>query len=780
MRFFINGTEVEEPIGWDAITFRAQRMDSSGIDQIFSTDIQFYGLGAQILKSIYDEFFITVPAYFRIISEQYINGEPWQFYGQINFALYEEQNVCDTDSWIVSVGIIQDLFREKFKARLGTDIDLFNTRDLDGVEIDPLNLTTGLTRIRLHSQNFYLAGSARQLAETSSYLGETANAGGRKFLVPPYYWGNSDYKDNYGSSVNPTGLNYTNTNVNFQNNTGYTRNFNIQGNIGFYIENLSAYFPFGIDHTFKVILDFIVRDASHNIAAVVFLYETPTVYEIANPAGSTEFTASYAFDFAFYLDAGFSFQFRLYAQNPYNDDEVDGIMLLNNLEGTFFNLNEINLGEQYASPCDGFLIKDYFKRIVYLMTGDADGILSDTFEKDIDGCYWNNFVTIGLQIRNGASPNQGINPQMVTNFKDAFDALYTIFCLGWAYEQSESGAWKIRIEKLDFFYKNNITLDPTNIGVITRKAMSDKLLNQVTIGFTDRWKNISISGIYAIHTERNYSINNKATRDGTTAKLELLSTYICEGNTIEFLRRLQFLNNESNPGSSDRPNDYDFFVIWLNREDLSFENVVESGYGYQNETGLKYFYKGTVSYNSDFIAFSSAVAQRLYNIYHTPVRIACRHWKLLGMHTYGMIDPVMMFQSGEYFTSYESRITGTDENIDCIEVLTDVNLSEQADISVAILNDWAKPYLFKPIEIEFEYPQSFCDYITLSFAHQYNKVRANSGNFSQSGYITSVENKPNDQNGGTTTFKLIASNIPDPEPPPQGGAYSEAYSSAYS
>jgi hypothetical protein len=50
----------------------------------------------------------------------------------------------------------------------------------------------------------------------------------------------------------------------------------------------------------------------------------------------------------------------------------------------------------------------------------------------------------------------------------------------------------------------------------------------------------------------------------------------------------------------------------------------------------------------------------------------------------------------------------------------------------------------------------------------------------QSGYIQSIENKPNDGKGGTTTFTLIASNIADPEPPPEGRAYSDAYSSAYS
>ncbi len=37
-KFYLDGNQVEEPIGWDAIEFTAIRMESHGIDQPFSTD----------------------------------------------------------------------------------------------------------------------------------------------------------------------------------------------------------------------------------------------------------------------------------------------------------------------------------------------------------------------------------------------------------------------------------------------------------------------------------------------------------------------------------------------------------------------------------------------------------------------------------------------------------------------------------------------------------------------------------------------------------------------
>ena len=779
--FFLNNNEVEEPIGWDAIVFRAQRMETNGIDQVFSSDVQFYGEGARFLKDIYDTYFINASVKFRIVSDQFVNGQPYEFIGQVNFALYDETNVCDTDSWVVSVGIIEDNFREKFKARMGTDIDLFNTKDLDGQTIPALTISTGLSRVRLHSQNFILNGSAKQLAET-----QTFNDSNGRFHVCPFYWGSSDYKDNYGSSIDVDGFNFTNTNVNFQNNTTYTRTFQITGSIRIRVRNESVYNPPVSFDTWRIGLycDIIIRNAAHNIVTNIPIGFTGEIWYQGNPDGYPyEQTSTFNFDTPLTLEAGWSFQIRMYM----DDFGASGGLNIPQCttfydfpDETAFKLTEVNVGEQFASPCDGLLVFDALTRLIYLMTGDPQGLLSDTFNPVLDGCYFNNFLTTGIQIRNGSDPNQGIQPQMTMTFEDLFNSLNSVFCLGWSYEKTTIG-WKIRVESLEYFYKNEVALEPTNIGEITQRAMSDKLVNQIKVGFGDRWKNIAISGIFAIHTSRTYSINNKATRDGTTADLDLTTDLICEGNTIEFLRRLSFLNNEDSPGSSDRPNDYDWFLIWMNREPIFISNLVDSGYGYPEETGSATFPPATISMNSDFISFSSALAKRIYNIYHTPARIAYRHWKVTGMHTYGLLTPVMRFQTGEYFIDYESRITGTAEKEECIEVFGDVNLSERGDITLSMMNEWARPYLFKPIEIEFEYPQSFCDFINLSQNNQFDKVKASSGRFSQSGWIQSIENKPTDAKGGTTIFRLIASNIADPEPPPppEGRAYSDAYSSAY-
>ena len=136
-KFYLDGNQVEEPIGWDAIEFTAIRMESHGIDQPFSTEVKFYAEGAKYIKSIYDQYFINQPIAIQILSNVGYNGSPYQFDGFLNLAIYQEHNVCDTDTFEITVGIIDDDFREKFKARQDVEINLNNDKDLDGSAIDP-------------------------------------------------------------------------------------------------------------------------------------------------------------------------------------------------------------------------------------------------------------------------------------------------------------------------------------------------------------------------------------------------------------------------------------------------------------------------------------------------------------------------------------------------------------------------------------------------------------------------------------------------------------------
>ena len=787
-RFYLDGNEVEEPIGWDAIEFTALRMQSHGIDQPFSTEVRFYNQGAKYIKQIYDQYFINQPIAIQIVSDVAYNGYPFTFDGFLNLAIYEEHNVCDTDSWEITVGIIDDNFREQFKARQDVEVDINTTIDLNGDTIDDIEYDS----IRLHKQDVYLVGRASNLSTTTLNVRYTTT----DIIAPwdyhypdyiqvvPTFWQSTDFKNQFGNTRDTQGNNYADNNIIFINNLTYSRTFTVSISIdGGYV------FPGAPGSTRSANVQFYLRVFDNTAGNDTYYYlgdtpvssQTSTVIFQPFSINSTQ-TVTIPADYRMLLlcywgDSGGNTN----RNNPDTTLLWEGpFTQLIKIESNCVIMTEINEGE-YASFSQMLTIEKLLKRLIYKLTGSNDKLLSDAFSKDNDGCYWNNAITNGVRIRNAATITQVQNGcggtqdssryQFKTSFKKVFDSLDKIFCLGWAYEWTGL-EWKIRVEPRDYFYQNVVSQSFYNAGEVNKIAKVDLLANQVTLGYDDKWKNIQASGAWAIHTDRNYFIANRAMNEASTAKVDLRSEIIGEGYAIEFSRRLQFYQPDS--GSSDRPNDYELFIIWLNRFTLTGSNIQDSVFRLPDESGAFSFAPGEVSMPSNYIAASSSPLSGLYNIYHTPARIACRWWKVLGMHTYGMTNPVLQFQVGQYQTDYSSTIHGGSEKESCIEIQGGA-IAENSNISASILNSAYQEYLFKPIGVEFSYPQSLCDFLTLSQDEQYRKVRLTSGSLVIEGFIQEATNQPEDASGGTTKFNLIVS-AQQSEP---GGAFDTSYNDSY-
>ena len=733
-RFFLDGNEVEEPIGWDAVEFTAIRMESHGIDQPFSTEVRFYAEGARYIKSIYDQFFINQPIAITITSDVGYNGSPYQFDGFLNMAIYQEQNVCDTDSWEVTVGIIDDNFREQFKSRQDVEIDLTIQKDLNGDNIDPLTFKN----IRMHRQELFLEANGKNLADSSTYLyNGPLGPNFQRFAVVPTYWQSSDFKDNYGNTKDTNAIFVTRPNWHttplFVNNTSISRTFNYTVKIEYTLTNNDT------SDSITVPLLFIILSGNVFVSQVVLetivLNPGQTVYKNETYTGQitigTGLTASLFFN-----------------QDTFST--LPQAVTVDIKNGYTINLSELSPGV-YASTANVLTIEDWLKRTIYVLTGSNNKLLSYTF--GVNGCYYNNALTNGLRIRNGENQN-GLY-RLTTSWKEVFDGLDKIFCLGWAFEWTGS-EWKIRVESRDYFYQNEVGFTFTNVGEVKQIAKSESLVNSVKIGYSDRWKNIQISGVYAIHTDRNYFIDNRAMNEGSSNKLDLTSNIIAEGYAIEFYRRLSDITYGGS--TSDRPNDYDTFIIWTNRVAKGFTNIEDSVYNLPEETGEVTFPPGMASMDSQGLyVFNQQYT--LYNLYHTPGRIAYRWWKVLGMHTYGLTDPRLRFQTGEYQVRFWCQIA--DEKLGCIEPYNGEEYGwvyEYYDIIPELIADEFKEYLFKPIEVEFSYPQSLCDFLTLSQDLQYKKVRITSGSLTIEGFIIEATNQPEDASGGTTKFRLLVSN----------------------
>jgi hypothetical protein len=788
-RFFLNNIEVEEPIGWDAVEFTAKRTEEHGIDQPFSTELTFYAKGAQILKQYYDQQFINAEVPLKIMGDTITDGVPYEFNGFVNMALYSERNVCDTDSWEITVGILDDNFRERFKSRMDVDIDIYATKDLDGNTIPEPDFD----ETRLHTQEVYLVGFARNLDKEYplapwALLYYNFNDGWKLenfSCVIPAYFSNSDFKGPFGNTRDPIQPKFTPYNACFYNNSNTTRKITFSANVKGGIQWTAVGQPGNTANIWLVVSlwyngNFVSELAP--VASANATYLGPLVeFDLTKIA--TDYSVPAAHYVIIQLRWGNGGNIK-----PGTDPDPAGPT---RQIGCFvreccLSVTEKNATE-HASFAQTLKVKDFLKRLVRIITGNDNGLISDTFETNNgSGCYWNYALTNGLKIRQAKTALQAAEvcdplaqfeqTNFKVSFKKLFDGLSSIFCLGWAFEWVDN-QWKIRVETIDYFYQNQINFTANHVGQITQSAMTDKLANEVILGYDDTWKNIQVAGLWAIHTDRNYYINNRAMAEGTTNKVEILSEIIAEGYAIEFSRRLYFFQEDS--GSSDRPNDYEMFIIWLNRSALTITNIQDSEYSLPPsfmESGTVILPAGSASMSSDRIQQSNSEVGALYNINITPARNAMRWWKVLGMHTFGLANPRLQYQTGQYQTQYSSIIADSTEP--CQESIAGSQVFENGDIAPNLLKTEERTYLFKPIEIQFDYPQSLCDFLNLADLNPYGKVSLNSGSLSISGYIQEIANKPEDNSGGTTSFTLIASNIPD-EPPIVQRAYSGAYSNAY-
>jgi hypothetical protein len=772
-RFYLNEIEVEEPIGWDGVEFTAKRMESHGMDQPFSTELTFYELGARLIKAEYDASFINANITLFIQSDVITDGVAWSYVGYIDLSMYSEKNVCDTDSWEITVGILEDNFREKFKARMDVEVDLLSIKDLDQNAIDPISLH----ETRLHCQELFLAADGASLSPTVTNILYIYSNG---WIQPdfcrilPLYWNNSDFKGVFGNTFDPTGLNWTDTNAFLKNNSDFTRTFQY---------NLAAIGAYGWsvvyseEETASIALSVQVFNSANAQTQREYLWDS-LVFNNADGTLYYDFTIP---NQTLVLEPGdralVFFQWGGLGNIVPGDTVTENYSINLGITSCCMNITELNSSAD-ASLAKGLLVKDYLDRLTYILTGQQNAIISDYFEPET-GCEWANMLTTGLYIRNASTIDSLVNGcgitdegdlfySIKTTFKKTFEDLSKIFCLGWQYEQQEDLSWKIRIEPVDYFYQMNLMASFENVGEIRQYALTDKLVNNITLGYSDKWKNIAVSGIFEIHTERNYFVKNKAMSRGSSSKLDLKSDIIASGYAIEFSRRLQFLRDDS--GSSDRPNDYETFIIALNSEELTFD-VTNSGYQLPEETGVKTFAPAQVSYGSNFITVSNAPISRIYNIPLTPMRNAIRWWKMLGMHTFGLsaTDAKLFFQVGEYYTTYSSEIISS-----CLEEIQGEVLAENMDISKDVLQPAYQEYLFKPIGLEFSYPQTLCGFITMGDPGN-GCVSVSSGSFNSYGFIQESANKPEDNSGGTTNFTLYLSN----RALPTGRPYSDGYSDGF-
>jgi hypothetical protein len=155
-------------------------------------------------------------------------------------------------------------------------------------------------------------------------------------------------------------------------------------------------------------------------------------------------------------------------------------------------LNIIEFSQVQASTCKGLYIFDFLKRILYIITGNSNALVSDYFSVTNQGLMWNNLITTGLYIRNGQLLDQA-NPQIQTSYSQFFEDLNRIFNLGWGFEYNESlSIWQIRVEPMDYFYDDALQIGNFEkaSNIVQNANVQDLVNSYIMITFVFHNKNI--------------------------------------------------------------------------------------------------------------------------------------------------------------------------------------------------------------------------------------------------------------------------------------------------
>jgi len=211
-----------------------------------------------------------------------------------------------------------------------------------------------------------------------------------------------------------------------------------------------------------------------------------------------------------------------------------------------------------------------FENIVNQNTNGLLGFKSDFFAKENESDNTEDGEGSLVAITNGHKLRQENTKRVFTNFKNAFESLNALYCLGWGFEVDENGDKFVRIEKKEYFYdKSEIVYTVNKSKGLLKRAKQDFYFTRVEVGYPD-YENVGAAkGTDEFNTRRKYATNISQADNS----LELISTFRASCYEIEGQRR-QELNTDANKLDDEN------FWIYLKRSTIDGNLFVETGSSY--------------------------------------------------------------------------------------------------------------------------------------------------------------------------------------------------------
>ena len=334
---------------------------------------------------------------------------------------------------------------------------------------------------------------------------------------------------------------------------------------------------------------------------------------------------------------------------------------------------------------------------------------------DENGCFSFAGIMNGGHIR-------GLSVPLFCSMDQYYKSINAYYPCGIGF-QKENDNYILRLEERDYFYDNtSTTLQCPFAKDIKTSVAKEYFVSDIFLGF-NKWEVENINGLDEVNSKRTYTTGVKAIDN----KLNIESPFVGGMYAIEITRRKG--NN-----STDTDYDNDNFIICTNRS--------VDGNGVPNNMGV-------AEKNENFSTVNNILApDTSYNLRITPARSLIRHMKYIASSIYKQAGRLVRFTYGEANFSAQSAL------VDSTCINGNFNgqlLTENQDIAWDNANINIDP-IYIPEYIEFEYPVSFVDYLTIK-NNPYKCIEVSQGNSNfTKGFIIEVRWKPV---GGIAYFKLL-------------------------
>lgn len=531
IKHYLNGTEIDEPIGFDSLKMTMKRGEYHGMSaEVSEQTLEFYGTAADIIRAAYQTDLDTELTY-RVTAD----GEE-MYSGVLDLSTYEEQysDYCSVSCKVGEVGV-----KTTFNNRAETEVAINGENGIDDTAIvAPLSIQTIIQPIPILYTNKWTCDKA--ITNTHSE---------HQFTILPIF----------KTTVNEFGEHKLGTATEISIKTG---------------NSPIPLFATDTDHS--------KYDAEVRLKGTITIKYASPPSLISNEVALIVYNKRITFrggtkdlDYTLkFTDCNKDFYVYILAnggKGGAEDHEVADMPVTVTLSLTtdsyYKTTNLDKTGWNESVKADTIPIIDALDCICQKTAGiraHSDWYKADFAENEYGGGGLRS-ITTGYKLRN--AQEDFVKKDVFVSFKDMVQALSAIDCIGWGFSE-EDGTTCVRVERWQWFYKTGDPILRITAPKEVKTAIDTSLIvSELTIGYKKYTSNEDIAAIDSVHTECTYTNKLKAVQSTKQA----LCDFIADPYSIELTRR-----KATEYDVSDWKYDENIFIfeIWHFLEDEQWRNGV--------------------------------------------------------------------------------------------------------------------------------------------------------------------------------------------------------------